>query len=888
MDARRKQSDLSSIQAQFDAKYRQHLSALDDAFASNIQWIESTVDDGLRQIGAERCRNKRKHPEVPKFPENKENTIGAKKPEATLSRRQTRTRTSTLKDTQLNECNSPVTETILHEEISLLPEGVEADVESTEPMTVDSGEGCPLEDSKLISDEPVENLVEQAVEPVASPSVEPVASPVSSVFVPTAISGVNDGILPEDLNKLKVIELRAELKARGVETKGLKKALVKRLEDLVDEDMLAEASSRSLLQDAAEKEPSPLLPKKRTSEELETDPETNDMECSHRRKRSSVAQVADETCTQEEARVVESPENTEGKQLVSEESDFESAVEQSSTLFPGGGLPPSIQEELAALKALADQEELDSGTQQMNDVSTDAPDHGAHKQDDDTVDSPARDAQATQPDGSPVAGVTFIPAVVDADPSPASIAKDLAEAPAEEEEDVVPEAASESPKLETVFPGGGVPADVAAELDALKELADHHLAAEEEEERNSASNDLAAPVIDALKSAEFVVSVPSPVAQTATNDDLRRKIQMLNEAQTSSKPLAAQTSAGEPRASECAPGLSPAHSEDDSMTELESQLSKEDILVVDTATTWVCRPAQETAPKVASKEVAPASKHAAAAERRKALEQSKKEERAAREQKREAANARRKQMQQQVVEDTNRGEILAADRARKEKMAAERARKEKMEAKMLAAKNAVAAAAAKKKEEDAAKRKEEAAKEAEATRKEAEAAKQAERELAAQAASPITLHIPANLVSQTNASQANPFKAPPAGFKPQQPSSQDDARKLSLEDADSNYSISPQRDSDDSESDSEDEPTKKIPKWASREEISKAIDRQRTQDPDAIFPLVNTCDLGRIFTSGRERKCFTKRGESGMWEKDGLQMSEIQRWRKQMGFSMNK
>ena len=84
MDARRKQSDLSSIQAQFDAKYRQHLSALDDAFASNIQWIESTVDDGLRQIGAERCRNKRKHPEVPKFPENKENTIGAKKPEGAL------------------------------------------------------------------------------------------------------------------------------------------------------------------------------------------------------------------------------------------------------------------------------------------------------------------------------------------------------------------------------------------------------------------------------------------------------------------------------------------------------------------------------------------------------------------------------------------------------------------------------------------------------------------------------------------------------------------------------------------------------------------------------------------------------------------------------------
>ena len=575
--------------------------------------------------------------------------------------------------------------------------------------------------------------------------------------------------------------------------------------------MLAEASSRSLLQDAAEKEPSPLLPKKRTSEELETDPETNDMECSHRRKRSSVAQVADENCTKEEARVVESPENTEGKQLVSEASDFESAVEPSSTLFPGGGLPPSIQEELAALKALADQEELDSGTQQMNDTSTDATDHGAHKQDDDTVDSPAQDAQ--EPDGSPVAGVTFIPATVDADPSPVTIVKDLAEAPAEEEEDVVPEAASESPKLETVFPGGGVPADVAAELDALKELADHHLAAEEEEEeeeRNLASNDLAAPVIDALKSAEFVVSVPSPVAQTATNDDLRRKIQMLNEAQTSSKPLAAQTSTGEPRASECAPGLSPAHAEDDSMTELESQLSKEDILVVDTATTWVCKPAQETTPKVASKEVAPASKHAAAAERRKALEQSKKEERAAREQKREAANARRKQ--QQVVEDSNRGEILAAERARKEKMAAERARKEKMEAKMLAAKNAVAAAAAKKKEEDAAKRKEEAAKEAEATRKEAETAKQAERELAAQAASPITLHIPANLVSQTNASQANPFRAPPADFKPQQPSSQDDARKLSLEDADSNYSISPQRDSDDSESDSEDEPTKKIPK----------------------------------------------------------------------------
>ena len=99
------------------------------------------------------------------------------------------------------------------QEISLLPEGVEADVESTEPMTVDSGEDCPLEDSKLVSDEPVENLVEQAVEPVASPSVEPVASPVSSVFVPTAISGVNDGILPEDLNKLKVRTIFRQLQS---------------------------------------------------------------------------------------------------------------------------------------------------------------------------------------------------------------------------------------------------------------------------------------------------------------------------------------------------------------------------------------------------------------------------------------------------------------------------------------------------------------------------------------------------------------------------------------------------------------------------------------------------------------------------------------------------
>ena len=73
--------DLVAIQAQFDAKFRLHMSSLDQAFANNIQWIEDTLDDGLKQLGA-KPRAKRKHPEVPLFEDNtrggKENARAAK------------------------------------------------------------------------------------------------------------------------------------------------------------------------------------------------------------------------------------------------------------------------------------------------------------------------------------------------------------------------------------------------------------------------------------------------------------------------------------------------------------------------------------------------------------------------------------------------------------------------------------------------------------------------------------------------------------------------------------------------------------------------------------------------------------------------------------------
>lgn len=99
-----------------------------------------------------------------------------------------------------------------------------------------------------------------------------------------------------------------------------------------------------------------------------------------------------------------------------------------------------------------------------------------------------------------------------------------------------------------------------------------------------------------------------------------------------------------------------------------------------------------------------------------------------------------------------------------------------------------------------------------------------------------------------------------------------------------NYEMSPPRDDSD-DSDEEPRPKKKVPKWCSRSEIAAALERQQKMDPDKIFPSIalgGSCDLSRIFDNPRLK--VDRRGESGCWTKDGLQMKEVELYRRMNGF----
>ena len=103
------------------------------------------------------------------------------------------------------------------------------------------------------------------------------------------------------------------------------------------------------------------------------------------------------------------------------------------------------------------------------------------------------------------------------------------------------------------------------------------------------------------------------------------------------------------------------------------------------------------------------------------------------------------------------------------------------------------------------------------------------------------------------------------------------------------YEMSPPR--DDSEDESDDEAPrvrKKIPQWATKKELPVALEAQKTVDPDLIFHHVNSCDLGRIFSNPRKNARFDRRGESGVWDKDGLQMKEVEQYRRMNGWATNK
>eukprot|EP00557_Chaetoceros_sp_GSL56_P002862 CAMPEP_0176503268 /NCGR_PEP_ID=MMETSP0200_2-20121128/15268_1 /TAXON_ID=947934 /ORGANISM="Chaetoceros sp., Strain GSL56" /LENGTH=538 /DNA_ID=CAMNT_0017902539 /DNA_START=1994 /DNA_END=3610 /DNA_ORIENTATION=+ len=103
------------------------------------------------------------------------------------------------------------------------------------------------------------------------------------------------------------------------------------------------------------------------------------------------------------------------------------------------------------------------------------------------------------------------------------------------------------------------------------------------------------------------------------------------------------------------------------------------------------------------------------------------------------------------------------------------------------------------------------------------------------------------------------------------------------------YEISDRDESDSgAESDEhENSPQKKIPKWAQKQNLIPALERQfldgpNKMDPDTIFPEVSTCDLEAIF--GRKKERYLKRKSTGDWRKDRVTASEKLVYKRKMGF----
>mmetsp|Transcript_322 Transcript_322/g.428 ORF Transcript_322/g.428 Transcript_322/m.428 type:complete len:640 (-) Transcript_322:118-2037(-) len=102
--------------------------------------------------------------------------------------------------------------------------------------------------------------------------------------------------------------------------------------------------------------------------------------------------------------------------------------------------------------------------------------------------------------------------------------------------------------------------------------------------------------------------------------------------------------------------------------------------------------------------------------------------------------------------------------------------------------------------------------------------------------------------------------------------------------------------SDRDESDSEDEsdyedsqPKKKVPKWAQKNYLIPALEKQfamteKRFDPDTIFPEVQSCDLEAIFGDQKKQR-YKKRTSSGNWTRDKVTVAEKLSYKRTMGYT---
>eukprot|EP00978_Attheya_sp_CCMP212_P035921 scaffold159160_cov58-Attheya_sp.AAC.6 len=96
-------------------------------------------------------------------------------------------------------------------------------------------------------------------------------------------------------------------------------------------------------------------------------------------------------------------------------------------------------------------------------------------------------------------------------------------------------------------------------------------------------------------------------------------------------------------------------------------------------------------------------------------------------------------------------------------------------------------------------------------------------------------------------------------------------------------------DSDDDSSVDEDEAKKKIPAWAQRTNLLRALQKQfdpsvNRYDPDVLFSEVQTCDLTAIFGPSEKRQ-YRERKSTGNWTNDQVTVAEKLTYKRKMGYS---
>lgn len=106
----------------------------------------------------------------------------------------------------------------------------------------------------------------------------------------------------------------------------------------------------------------------------------------------------------------------------------------------------------------------------------------------------------------------------------------------------------------------------------------------------------------------------------------------------------------------------------------------------------------------------------------------------------------------------------------------------------------------------------------------------------------------------------------------------------------STYEISDKEEDSESDCESDDEyynkkPKKKIPSWASRDNLNPQVETQFQLggiDPDEIFGEVETCNLQEIFS--RKKSRYIKRTSSGNWCRDRATAAEKRAYKRNMQY----